>query len=122
MAERATGVLSGRRILVVEDDYLIATDLARSLEDLGAAVLGPAGSVKDALALLAGVTIDAAVLDINLGTEKVFPLADTLLSRRVPFVFTTGYDRWIIPSTYAGVPRLEKPIDTRALVRLLAAT
>jgi len=121
MAEGETSALSGRRVLVVEDDYLIADDLARSLEQLGATILGPTGSVKGALALLArGEAIDAAVLDINLGAEKVFPVADALIKEGVPFVFATGYDHWIVPDTFSRVRRFEKPIDIRALARALS--
>lgn len=112
--------LRGRRALIVEDEYLIAFDLARTLEDLGVGVVGPARSVADALALIATeAKIDAAVLDINLGGEKAYPIADALLTRRVPFVFVTGYDSWIIPAAYAGAPRCEKPVDVRVLARLL---
>jgi len=121
VAEGATSALSGRHILVVEDEYMIATDLAQSLEDLGVSVLGPAASVSDALALVAREgPVDAAVLDINLGVEKVFPVADALHEQGVPFVFATGYDHWIIPTAYADVPRFEKPVDTRALARVLS--
>lgn len=112
--------LRGRRALIVEDEYLIAFDLARTLEDLGVGVVGPARSVADALALIATeAKIDAAVLDINLGDEKAYPIADALLTRRVPFVFVTGYDSSIIPAAYAGAPRCEKPVDVRVLARLL---
>ena len=121
MTDASKSPLKGRHILVVEDDYLIADDLARSLEDLGVMVLGPAGSVADAMALVAaGGPIDVGILDINLGSEKAFPVADALRQRSVPFVFATGYDRWIIPGMYADVPRFEKPVDTRALARFLA--
>jgi CheY-like chemotaxis protein len=107
-------------ILVVEDEYMIAADLARSLEDLGMAVLGPAASVADALLLLNGEPgPDAAILDVNLGGERVFALADTLQKRGVPFVFATGYDDWAIPSTYAHIRRFEKPVDIRALTEAL---
>lgn len=121
MAKTAANTLSGRHVLVVEDDYMIAVDLARSLEDLGVTVVGPVGSVVDALALVRGASaLDAAVLDVNLGHgEKVYPVADALRARGVPFVFATGYDHWIIPNAYADAPRFEKPVDTRALLRAL---
>lgn len=121
MTPLAATSLKGRTVLVVEDDYMIAADLACSLEEAGATVVGPMASVPEALALLATEPrIDAAVLDVNLGSEKVFPVADVLRERGVPFVFATGYDRWIIPETYAGVRRFEKPADIRALARVLA--
>jgi CheY-like chemotaxis protein len=121
MIERGASTLSGRRILVVEDDYMIAADLALSLQGLGVSVIGPAGSVDDALALAAsGPAPDAAVLDVNLGVEKVFPVADALRAQGVPFVFATGYDDWLIPDAYRGTPRFDKPVDVRALAGVLS--
>jgi CheY-like chemotaxis protein len=118
--EAANKTLTGQRILVIEDDYMIAMDLAYSLQKMGVTVLGPVGSVADALALIGGEPApDAAVLDVNLGTEKVFPAADALRERGVPFVFATGYDNWIIPRAYADIPLFEKPVDTRAVIRAL---
>lgn len=120
MGERIGSAMSGRRILIVEDEYIIAADLAQSLEELGVTVIGPAGSVADALTLMAGEpAIDAAVLDVTLGAEKITPVADALRARGVPFIFATGYDAWIIPSAYADAPRFKKPVDTRALAQVL---
>jgi hypothetical protein len=86
----------------VEDEYIVALDLARSFEQIGASVMGPVGSVARALALLSeGTTFDMAV-DINLGSEQVFPVADALWSRGLPFVFATGYDTASIPSACRG--------------------
>lgn len=112
--------LRGRRILVIEDDYIIASDLAYALEDRGAQVVGPAGSVHEALALIAGDNrLDAAVLDVNLGAERSFPIVDTLLDRGVPVILTTGYDVRAIPEAYVKLPRMEKPVDKLALTRTL---
>lgn len=100
---------------------MIAAELARALQDRGANVIGPAGSVEDALQLLdAERQIDGAVLDINLGGERAYPVADALRARAVPFVFATGYDAWVIPETYASVPRMEKPVNMPSLARLLS--
>lgn len=113
--------LQGWRVLVVEDEYLIATELAQSLEDIGAEIIGPAGTVDEALALMnADVAIDGAVLDINVGTKQVYPVADALRARGVPFVFATGYDGWVVPETYLGIPRCEKPVQIRMIAKLLA--
>lgn len=121
MIERGARTLSGRRILVVEDDYMIAADLELSLQNLGVSVIGPAGSVEDALALAAsGPAPDAAVLDVNLGAEKVFAVADALRAQGVPFVFATGYDDWLIPDVYRGTPRFDKPVDVHALAGVLS--
>jgi CheY-like chemotaxis protein len=121
MSHQGNQGLRGRRLLVVEDEYLIAADLALALDDGGAEVVGPAGSVEDALELIAAQSpLDAAVLDINLGNERAYPIADALRERGVPFIFATGYDPWIIPQAYRDVPRCNKPVDLRVLARLLA--
>ena len=121
MIEPQSLLLRGRQLLVVEDEYMIADDLSRALQERGASVIGPAGSVEDALELLqTEPRIDGAVLDINLRGECAYPIADALRARGVPFVFATGYDAWAIPEIYAGVPRLEKPVNIRALGRLLS--
>src|SRR3954462_10275467 len=98
--------LRGRCLLVVEDEYLIAADLTASLESIGIEVIGPAASVEEALRLIenAGDRLDGAVLDINLRNERVFPVADALTARGVPFLFTTGYDADSIPKAYGGAP------------------
>ena len=98
------------RILVVEDEYFLADDMRETLSEAGAEVLGPVPSVAEARALVeADARIDAAVLDINLQGEEVFPVADLLRLRGVPFVFATGYDGWAIPERFADTSRLEKP-------------
>ena len=112
--------LSGRRVLVVEDEYFQADDLARLLRSMGAEVIGPFGEVQDALELLeAGKPIDFAVLDINLRGDLIYPAADQLRARAIPFAFATGYDRQSIPDQYGDVPLLEKPVDDGALDRTL---
>jgi CheY-like chemotaxis protein len=113
--------LAGRRILVVEDEYAIATELAWVLRQHGAEVVGPAPSVARALALIdAGPPLDGAILDLNLGGEASYPVADALAARATPFVFTTGYDAVDVPARYRDVPCLGKPFDDDALVRALA--
>jgi DNA-binding LytR/AlgR family response regulator len=115
----AGGVLRGWRILVVEDDYLIAADLEASLAEVGAMVVGPASSISDALQIIASSDrLDAAVLDVNIRGERVYAVADALRERGVPFVFATGYDVGVLPARYADVPRCDKPLD---LSRLLPA-
>ncbi|MCR0985416.1 response regulator [Roseomonas populi] len=115
-----TASLAGRRILVVEDDFFIADEVTRDLRAGGAEVIGPAGTVDDALDLLDRVeSLEGAVLDLNLGGEMAFPVADALLARGVPLVFATGYDAAAIPAQYAGVPCCEKPVDAARIARAL---
>lgn len=112
--------LEGRRILVVEDEYLIADDMRDALLDAGAEVLGPVPSIDAAASLIqAEDRIDGALLDINLGGTTVFEIADTLMARGVPFAFATGYDQWAIPERFAQVPRLEKPVKAGQIFALL---
>jgi DNA-binding LytR/AlgR family response regulator len=114
--------LKGRRFLVVEDEYLIAADVTASLEGFGIEVAGPVASVAEALSVIEseGDRLHGAVLDINLGDERVYPVADVLRGRGIPFVFTTGYDDSAVPVSYADVPRCEKPVDEGQLARCLA--
>ncbi|HEY6815011.1 MAG TPA: response regulator [Croceibacterium sp.] len=117
------GRLSGKRVLVVEDEYYIAADIARVLEDQGAVVVGPTGHLEDGLAL-AGETLDAALLDVNLHGEASFAIAERLSAVGVPYMFLTGYDSWAIPEGYQAVPRLTKPFVmarvTEAVERMVA--
>ncbi|MBC7668572.1 response regulator [Caulobacter sp. DWR2-3-1b2] len=107
-------------ILVVEDEYLLADELATNLSDAGAVVIGPVATVEDALALIdAEPRIDGAVLDANLQGALSFPVADRLLERGVPFVFTTGYNRSMIPSPYREIVRCDKPVDLAQVARVI---
>lgn len=106
------------RILVVEDEYMLADELQRELEDAGAIVLGPVGAVEDAIDLIASEReIDGAVLDVNLGGDLVYPAAEMLMERSVAFVFTTGYDASTIPARFEHVVRCEKPINLRKITQ-----
>jgi CheY-like chemotaxis protein len=109
------------RVLVVEDDYLIATDLAAQLEEFGVEVVGPICSVEAALNLVnsIGEELDGASLDVNLNGERVYPVADALLAKHVPFVFSTGYDAAVVPQSYRDIPRCEKPVDMKMLAHTL---
>ena len=112
--------LRGRRILLVEDEYFLADELARGLAEAEAEVVGPIATAKGALDLLKGLAPpDAAILDVNLGGEDVYPVADALLALGVPFLFTTGYDQATILDRYASVRLLEKPMDTATVLREL---
>lgn len=112
--------LRGARVLVVEDEFLIASLLADALERLGASVVGPASSVAQALGL-AGEPLALALLDVNLKGTRVFPVADALRARRVPMIFVTGYDA-TLPGPYAAAPRLTKPVRLDTLRRIVTAS
>lgn len=112
-----------KRILVVEDEYFLVEDLCRDLRDAGAVVVGPAPSVEQALVLIeTEPAIDGAILDVNLGGEMAYPVADALLARECPFVFTTGYSDGVLSARYPHVPRIEKPAEFRHLATALAET
>ena len=118
--------LQGCRILVVEDEYMLATDLEAELLDAGAIVLGPFGTVETAMEFIGTKQeIDAAILDVNLRGEMIFPAADLLTERGVPFVLTTGYDASVIPLRFEHSTRCEKPIGVskiaQAIKRLIGA-
>ena len=114
--------LAQRRVLLVEDEYFIAVELHRALEARGAVVVGPAATVRDALALIAKAgPLDGAVLDINLRGEMAYPVADALLMRGVPFVFTTGYDEAMIPPRFTGIACCEKPASPLKIADALFA-
>ncbi|RAZ83140.1 hypothetical protein DPM33_32630 [Mesorhizobium hawassense] len=113
--------LSGLRVLVVEDTFLVALDLSDELTEAGCDVVGPASSVGQALEEIDGVDLDGAVLDVNLNGERSFPLAEHLAARDVPFVFLTGYDSaTVFPDQFQDTPRLSKPVDTRGLIEAVA--
>ena len=117
---RGEGGLARCRVLVVEDEYFLADDMACALRSMGAEVIGPLPTPDAVQALLqSGARIDSAVLDINLHGETVYPVADALTERGVPFVFATGYDQGAVPAVYQAVPRWEKPFDPRDLARSL---
>jgi DNA-binding NtrC family response regulator len=111
---------SDRRVLLVEDEMLVAWLLEDMLADLGCAVVGPASSVNQALAMIDVEAIDAAVLDVNLNGQKSYPIADALAARGVPFVFSTGYDKDTLPNAYRAFPVLQKPFHRSELNDTLA--
>ena len=113
--------LRGRTVLIVEDEYYVADDLTQALERLGACVLGPIATKAEAMDRLeTGDAIDLGVLDINLNGQTVYPVADELARRGIPFVFATGYDPSVIPDHYRDRPRWQKPFDPDGLARALA--
>ncbi|MGE7369057.1 response regulator [Neorhizobium sp. NPDC001467] len=104
-------LFAGKHILIVEDEYFLADETRQKLEQLGAIVVGPAANVQDALDLIASSKIDGAILDVHLGDEFVFPVAEELEQADVPFVFATGYDPEVIPARFAGFALSGKPTE-----------
>lgn len=113
--------LAGLSILVVEDEYLLAHDLAKELGRCGATVVGPVATLAEGEALACSAKLDGAVLDVGLGNELSFGIADHLATRRIPFVFATGYAKMVIPRRYRTVSLVDKPFDPAEVVRALSA-
>lgn len=113
------GIASKPRILIVEDEAFIALTLEDMLDELGFAVVGAVAHVAEAIEMIGREAIDAALLDVNLGTQKIDPVADLLAERGCPFIFTTGYGRSGIPASHAGRPVLQKPFRMDDLATIL---
>jgi len=118
----SSGPLTGRRVLIIEDEYFLADDIVRALTALGARIVGPYGDLDEATDVVdRDVAIDAAIVDINLKDEMAFPLARVLRSRKVPLVFTSGYDKISIDSEFQDVRLWSKPLDIKALANELTS-
>lgn len=116
----AREALAGKRLLLVEDDYYVATELMQLLASTGMTVIGPAPDVEGAFELVAVTPdLDGAVLDINLAGDMVFPVADELERLGVPFIFATAYDPEIVPARHADKIVLRKPMDEEGLATAL---
>lgn len=105
----------GRRVLVVEDEYLIALTIEETLTDLGAVVIGPASSLAAAMRLAVDLPLDAAILDVNIRGGTSYPVADVLADRGIPFIFCSGYGDWAIEERHRARPRLAKPYSADTL-------
>jgi CheY-like chemotaxis protein len=107
------------RVLVVEDEPLLSTMLEDMLLALGYEIAAICGNLAEAVALARGGTFDLAVLDINLNGQKSFPVAETLKQRELPYLWTSGYSRSILPAPLAAAPFVAKPYDLADLGRAL---
>jgi CheY-like chemotaxis protein len=116
-----TTVSTRRRILVVEDEFLIRMLLEDMLDELGYAVAAAAGRVDEAAELAKTAEFEAAILDVNLDGHDVYPVADILVARGVPFVFVTGYGGRGLPDPYRQHPTLQKPFQIEDLHKTLGA-
>jgi PAS domain S-box-containing protein len=108
-------LVSGNRLLLVEDEPLVALMMKDALAELDFEVCGPISDIDEALREIASGPIDAAILDINLGGRSVYPVADALLTRDIPFIFITGYARHSVEDRFADIPVLDKPVDREVL-------
>jgi DNA-binding response OmpR family regulator len=112
-------VLAGYRVMVIEDDYLIALEQSDELTAAGAEVIGPCPNLQTALEELQVSEPTGAIVDINLGRGPSFDAASVLKSRGIPFAFVTGYDASVVPAEFVDIPLLRKPCDPRKLVETI---
>ena len=112
----------GRRVLVVEDEFLVSLATIDFLESIGCEIVGPAARLAAAVQLAESESLDAAVLDINIAGEMIWPVAEGLQRRGVPFLFLSAHTPLMIfPALFAAAPRLEKPLEHNRLLRHLSA-
>jgi CheY-like chemotaxis protein len=107
----------GLRVLVVEDEMVVAMLLEDMLTDLGCLIVGPASRVDEALQLAEREDVDAAILDVNVAGAEVYPVAAALAAKRIPFVFATGYGTGGLRDEYRGTPTVQKPFRQDDLAR-----
>jgi CheY-like chemotaxis protein len=121
MQPTVPSALRGRSIFIVEDDCVTAMDLAETLSAAGAQIVGPAGTIANALELLSRrPQLDIALLDIEVEGAFVFDVADELVKRAVPIVFTTDYERHEIPARFHAARHCEKPVGIAAIAHALS--
>lgn len=121
MDEKHYPALVGRRILIVEDEPMIAMTLEDMLRELGCDVVGTAKQIGDALHLIQSQSLDGAVLDVNLGAEKIDLVADELTRLGCPFIFMTGYGQTGVPAAHQKRGMVQKPFRLEDLAKTLAA-
>lgn len=108
----------GKRILIVEDEFLIAIHVADIMTGLGFDVVGPVGHIDQAMGVIDIDPVAGAILDVNLSGHLVFPLAGQLAARNIPFILTSGYESDGLPLEWRSRPHLRKPVMERELARL----
>jgi CheY-like chemotaxis protein len=106
---------TGNRILLVEDEVLVAMMMRDMLSEIGFAVVGPFNRLGDAMVAVVHEDIDAAIIDVNVGGELVYPVADVLVARQIPFVFLTGYGVESIERRFGFAPVIKKPVQRQVL-------
>ena len=111
--------LNGLKVLVVEDEMLVSMLVEDMLADLGCTVIGPAAELEEAMSLAQSADIDLALLDVNLGGRPIFPVADALKARGVPFAFASGYGEAGLSEDHRGAAVLQKPFREADLAKAL---
>ncbi len=114
------GGVAGRSILIVEDEMLLAMDIEELVRAAGGSVIGPVGTMAEAVRKLRESKPDAAILDVNISGELVFPVADALYDAGIPFMIVTGYGLDHVPERHRARPFLQKPYKAAALIETLA--
>lgn len=109
-----------RRVLVIEDELMVAMGLEMLLTDAGCAVVGPHGRFDRAMEAAQNEAVDAALIDVNLRGSKIYPIADVLAERGIPFAFLTGYEKETLPERFAHELVLSKPCGPQDLVAAVA--
>ena len=117
----STNDLKGVRVLLVEDQMIVAMQIENMLRAAGCEVVGPVGTLQAAITLAHEEALDVAVLDINLDGEKVYPAAEELQTRGIPFILATGYGELTLPEKWRDQPRLSKPFRREQLEQLLSS-
>ncbi len=112
--------LEGLRVLVVEDEMMVSMLIEDMLADLGCTIVGPASRLHEAMRLATEAELDCAVLDVNIGGQPIFPLADVLREKGAPFAFATGYGDAGLRDSDKGSPVLQKPFREGDLARVLS--
>jgi two-component SAPR family response regulator len=115
------GKASEHRVLLVEDQMIVAIEVEDMLREFGCIVVGPVGTLKRALRLAQKERLDAAILDVSVDGETIFPVAEELQKRHIPFIFATGYAEHTLPEKWKGLPHLAKPFKRDQLKKLIGS-
>lgn len=113
--ERQQG--AGLRVLIAEDEFLVALSLEEDLRGHGCEIIGPFSRLSDARKAAEEQGIDVALLDVNMNGEMAYPVADALSARSIPFIFLSGYGATTFPEQYRNSPRVPKPYDPSMLIK-----
>lgn len=115
---RATSI-KGARVLIVEDEYMIADDLARALREAGGDPVGPVSTLEQAEEILGQAHVDAAIFDLDLRGKMAFDLIERLVASGLPCLIVSGYGDDVLPETLDRVSRLEKPVNPKTVIERL---